>query len=136
MRLVRQTGLFQHDRDLHPIRRGQGIELQPVGMIGRPTLCDGEGGEIGHTLPYDFGFGGRYIGEPTKSHALSTAAALVLRPRQPMKLNIVGAKNPKAIRAAPIAPRAPLSHTSAVIPVMMAADASTIAIWVRPLPSS
>jgi hypothetical protein len=42
MDLIRQTDLFQHDRDLHAIRRRQGIELQPVRMLGRPTLYDGK----------------------------------------------------------------------------------------------
>jgi hypothetical protein len=52
-----------------------------------------------------------------------------------MNVNTVGARKPKTRSAAPIAPNPTLSHTSAPIPVMMAADASTIAIWVRPLPS-
>jgi hypothetical protein len=116
MDLIRQTEFFQLDRDLHAIRRRQGIELQTVRMIGGPTLCDAKGGEIGHIVSWDTGVGRR-------SH-------------QPMNVKIVGAKKPKARSAAPIAPNPTLSQTSAVISVMIAADASTIAIWVRPLPSS
>jgi hypothetical protein len=32
MRLAGQADLFQHDRDLHPVRRGKRVELEPVGM--------------------------------------------------------------------------------------------------------
>jgi hypothetical protein len=56
------------------------------------------------------------------------AAGSAIGPLYPMKLNTVGAKKPKARSAAPMAPNPTLSHTSAVISVMMAADASTIAI--------
>src|SRR5262249_27492819 len=48
VRLVRQTDLLQHDRDLHAIRRRQGIELEPFRMAGRPTVCNGKGGENDH----------------------------------------------------------------------------------------
>ena len=47
-----------------------------------------------------------------------------------MNVNTIGAKNPKPISAAPITPNAMLNHTNAVIPVMIAAEARTIAIWV------
>ena len=57
MDLIRQTGLFQHDRDLDAVRRREGIELQSVRMFGRPSLCDGKGGEIGHALSSDIGAG-------------------------------------------------------------------------------
>jgi hypothetical protein len=57
-------------------------------------------------------------------------------PAYPMNVSTVGAKNPKASRAAPITPIAALNQMSALIPVMMAADANTTAIWARPLPSS
>ena len=53
-----------------------------------------------------------------------------------MNVSAVGAKNPRAISAAPIAPNPALNRMRALIPVMMAADANTIAIWMRPLPSS
>ena len=53
-----------------------------------------------------------------------------------MKVNTVGPKNPKASKAAPITPNPMLNQTRAAIPVMIAAEANTIAIWMRPLPSS
>ena len=56
--------------------------------------------------------------------------------RQPRKLRAVGAKKPSAMRMAPTTPSPTLIQISAPISVMIAADASTIAIWVRPLPSS
>jgi hypothetical protein len=43
MRLIRQADLLQHDRHLDPVRRGQAVELQPVGMLGGPALGDREG---------------------------------------------------------------------------------------------
>ena len=55
---------------------------------------------------------------------------------QPVKLSKIGEKKPKAMRTAPRAPSATLSQTRAPMPVMIAAEASTIAIWARPLPSS
>ncbi len=55
-------------------------------------------------------------------------AALRAIPRYPINGKTVGARNPKATSAAPIAPSAALNQTRAVIPVMIAADASTIAI--------
>ena len=53
-----------------------------------------------------------------------------------MKVNAVGARKPNAVRIAARTPNPTLSQTSAPIPVMIAADAKTIAIWVRPLPYS
>jgi glutathione S-transferase len=48
MRLVGQADLLQHDRDLHPVRRGERIELEPVGMPGWPALRDGKCRKICH----------------------------------------------------------------------------------------
>ena len=53
-----------------------------------------------------------------------------------MKEIIVGAKNPNVIKMTPTAPSATLNHMRAPMPVMMAAEASTIAICTTPLPSS
>ena len=55
---------------------------------------------------------------------------------QPNAVSMVGANRPNAISAAPITPRPTLNQISAAIPVMIAAEASTMAIWMRPLPSS
>src|SRR5476651_2264752 len=52
MRLVRQSGLLQHDRDLDAVGCRQRIKLNPVGMLRRPFCRDGEGGEIGHGYPF------------------------------------------------------------------------------------
>src|SRR6266403_5674881 len=48
MRLVGQAGLFQHDRDLDAIGGRQGIELEPVGMLGGPLLRDRKCRKIVH----------------------------------------------------------------------------------------
>ena len=42
VRLVRQPGLLEHDRDLHAIRRVERIELEDVGIRGRPAARDRE----------------------------------------------------------------------------------------------
>ncbi len=46
--LVGQPDLLQHDRHLHAVRRRQRIELQAVGMLGRPARGDRKGGKVGH----------------------------------------------------------------------------------------
>src|SRR5713226_179184 len=48
MRLVGQAGLFKHDRDLDAIGSRQGIELEPVGMLGGPLLRDRKCRKIVH----------------------------------------------------------------------------------------
>src|SRR5258708_32798877 len=48
MRLVGQSSLFEHDRHFDAIRGGQGIELQPVGMPGRPLPGYGECRKLAH----------------------------------------------------------------------------------------
>src|SRR6185312_10618516 len=48
MRLVGKADFLEHDRDLDPVRRRQGIKLEPLRMNGRPAFCNGKGGEIGH----------------------------------------------------------------------------------------
>src|SRR5260370_13370024 len=53
MRLVRQRGLLQHDRDLDAGGCRQRIKLNPVRMLRRPFCCDGESGQIGHGYPLD-----------------------------------------------------------------------------------
>ncbi len=55
---------------------------------------------------------------------------------QPRMFRAVGAKNPRAIKIAPIAPSPMLNQSRTPISVIIAADASTIAICVSPLPSS
>ncbi len=48
MRLVRQSRFLEHDRHLDAVRRRQRVELETVGMLGRPLLRDRKGGQIGH----------------------------------------------------------------------------------------
>src|SRR5690606_16403042 len=48
MRLVGKTYLLEHDGYFHSIRRLRRIELQSIGVLGRPALGDGKGGKIGH----------------------------------------------------------------------------------------
>ncbi len=50
VRLIGQPQLFQRDGDLHSVGRGDGVELQAVGVLGRPAIGDREGGEIGHVV--------------------------------------------------------------------------------------
>ena len=45
---MRKAGLFEQDRDLHAVRRGQRVELDPIGAPGGPFLGDRESGEGGH----------------------------------------------------------------------------------------
>lgn len=47
---------------------------------------------------------------------------------KPWNGKTVGARNPKAINAAPMTPRPTLSQISATMPVMIAAEATTMAI--------
>ncbi|MEY9429446.1 hypothetical protein ABH975_004761 [Bradyrhizobium ottawaense] len=44
MDLVGKSDLLQHDRDLDAVRRRQRIELEQLGMFGRPASADGKGG--------------------------------------------------------------------------------------------
>jgi hypothetical protein len=37
VRLVSEARFLEHDADLHPIGRRQGKELQPIGVLRRPT---------------------------------------------------------------------------------------------------
>ncbi len=48
VRFIRQTGLFQHDRDLDAVGGRQRIELHPVGMPRGPFSGDWERGKIVH----------------------------------------------------------------------------------------
>src|SRR6185437_13981286 len=50
MRLVGQADLLEHDRHLHPVRRRQAVELQPVGVRRGPAPRDRKIGECGHAL--------------------------------------------------------------------------------------
>ncbi|MCY1313848.1 hypothetical protein D9M70_644160 [compost metagenome] len=48
MRFVGQTDLFEHDRHLDAVGGRQGVELNPLGVLGRPFPGDGERRQIGH----------------------------------------------------------------------------------------
>ncbi|CAI8716477.1 hypothetical protein EMIT0158MI4_110027 [Burkholderia ambifaria] len=48
VRLVRQAGLLEHDRHLDAVGRRQRVQLETVGMLGRPFFRDREGGQVGH----------------------------------------------------------------------------------------
>ncbi|MDT4855620.1 hypothetical protein FQZ97_899830 [compost metagenome] len=48
VRLVGQAGLFQHDRHLDAVGRGQRVELQSLRVGGGPLAGDGVSGQVWH----------------------------------------------------------------------------------------
>ncbi|MNF86312.1 hypothetical protein D3C84_687450 [compost metagenome] len=48
VRFIRQADLFEHDRDLDAVGGRQGVQLNPLRVLGRPFAGDREGGQIGH----------------------------------------------------------------------------------------
>ncbi|MNN44050.1 hypothetical protein D3C81_1583230 [compost metagenome] len=48
MGLIGQADLLQHDRHLDAIGGGQGVQLNPLRVLGRPFSGDGERRQIGH----------------------------------------------------------------------------------------
>src|SRR5690349_2261444 len=48
VRLVRKRGLFEQDRHFHPVGSGQPVQLNAIGVPGRPLLGDGKVEQVGH----------------------------------------------------------------------------------------
>ncbi|MNL27199.1 hypothetical protein D3C87_1487730 [compost metagenome] len=48
VRFIRQADLFEHDRYLDAVGGRQGVQLNPLRVLGRPFAGDGECGQIGH----------------------------------------------------------------------------------------